>query len=57
VNVDDLYDAFRRWFMNRNNGDRVISKILFQEELEAIYTTQNIKGQGGVAGIRLRDGV
>lgn len=57
VPVDDLYDGFRRWFMNRNNGDRVITKILFQDELEAIYTSQKIKEQGGVAGIRLRDGV
>jgi hypothetical protein len=57
VPVDDLYDAFRRWFMNRNNGDRVMTKIVFQDELEAIYTNQKIKEQGGLAGIRLRDGV
>jgi hypothetical protein len=57
VPVDDLYDAFRRWFMNRNNGERVMTKIIFQDELEAIYTSQKIKDQGGVAGIRLRDGV
>jgi hypothetical protein len=55
--VDDLYDAFRRWFMNRNNGERVMTKIIFQDELEAIYTSQKIKDQGGVTGIRLRDGV
>jgi hypothetical protein len=57
VSIDDLYDAFRRWFMNRNNGDRIVSKILFSEELEAIYVTQKVKAQGGIAGIRLRDGV
>jgi hypothetical protein len=57
VPTDDLYDAFRRWFMNRNNGDRVMTKIIFQDELEAIYTNQKIKEQGGLAGVRLRDGV
>jgi hypothetical protein len=56
VQIDELYDSFRRWFMSRNNGDRVMTKILFMEELQAIYTTQDIKAQGGLAGVRLRDG-
>jgi len=56
VQTDELYDAFRRWFMSRNNGDRVMTKILFIEELQAIYTNQDLKAQGGLAGIRLRDG-
>lgn len=56
VQIDELYDSFRRWFMSRNNGDRVMTKILFADELQAIYTTQDIKAQGGLAGVRLRDG-
>jgi hypothetical protein len=57
VQIDELYDCFRRWFMSRNNGDRVMTKILFTEELQAIYTSQDIKAQGGLAGVRLRDGI
>ena len=57
VPIDDLYDAFRRWFMSRNNGERVMTKILFSDELDAIYTTQKIKEQGGLGGVRLRDGI
>lgn len=56
VQLDELYDAFRRWFMNRNNGERVMTKILFIEELQAIYTNQDLKAQGGLSGVRLRDG-
>jgi hypothetical protein len=30
---------------------------LFSDELDAIYTTQKIKEQGGLGGVRLRDGI
>lgn len=54
--TDELYDNFRRWFMKRNGGERVPTNILFTEELQAIYTNQDIVGQGGVEGIRMKDG-
>ena len=55
--IDELYDNFRRWFSKRNNGERVLTNLLFMEEIQAIFTTQDIKEQGGVEGIRMRDGL
>lgn len=57
ISTDEMYDYFKRWFMNRNNGDRVPTKLTFSDELSAIYTTQRIKEQGGVIGYRFRDNI
>lgn len=54
--TDELYDNFRRWFMKRNNGERVMTNNIFTEELQAIFTSQDIKQQGGVEGLRMKDG-
>jgi hypothetical protein len=56
IPTDELYDNFRRWFMKRNNGERVMTNILFTEELQAIFTEQDIKAQGGVENVRMKDG-
>jgi phage/plasmid-associated DNA primase len=55
IPTDEVYDAFRRWFMNRNNGERVVTKIGFLDELMAIKTDQNVKSNGGLMGYRFRD--
>jgi len=57
ITTDELYDNFRRWFMKRNNGEKVPTNILFTDELQAIFTSQDIKEQGGVEGVRMKDGV
>lgn len=55
IPIEELYDGFRRWFMNRNNGERVVTKIGFLDELMAIKTDQNVKENGGLMGYRFRD--
>lgn len=55
IAIDELYESFRRWFMNRNNGERVVTKNGFIDELMAIKTDQNVRENGGLIRHRFRD--